>query len=470
MVKYGRGLRVILIDSDVSNTDVLSRRLRAQGYSVEVANDAALGATRALASPPSAVICNLWMPGISGVQICRLLNAEASTMDVPVILRGPDDEPRNRFWAQKAGATEYVAKGRMGELVRALERSIVDDDDNSFFTHLSGEEVEIRDRIAAHLDEALFASVVAAEVRALGSCGSFERLFDLFSQLVAQITPYRWLAVSTQPIPRLGLHASPSQFETCAAEARHLLKLSDDVSLVEVMDEDATSTPEGPPPYTSEILFGGFSFGTIALAPDKQGDHLNQTLVDLFGRELGGSLRMVNLVEESQRLASTDVLTGLYNRRALCIELDETLQQCRLRSISMALMLLDVDHFKRINDEHGHGGGDLVLSQLGTLLSGLGGIAGRWGGEEFVLIVRDVDDKSAMEFASNLRLAVEALDIVTGAAKINVTVSVGVAMFVPEDTSDSLVDRADRAMYHAKSSGRNQVCTDTTLARTSIAI
>lgn len=390
-------------------------------------------------------------------------------MDVPVILRGPDDEPRNRFWAQKAGATEYVAKGRMGELVRALERAIVDEDDNSFFTHLSGEEVEIRDRIAAHLDEALFASVVAAEVRALGSCGSFERLFDLFSQLVAQITPYRWLAVSTSPIPRLGLHASPSQFKSCLAEARSFLELSEDISLVEVMDEDATSTPEGPPPYSSDISFGGFSFGTIALAPDKEADHRDQTLVRLFGRELGGSLRMVNLVEESQRLASTDVLTGLYNRRALSIELDESLQHCRVRGRSMALMLLDVDHFKRINDEHGHGGGDLVLSRLGTLLSTLGGIAGRWGGEEFVLILRDVDEERAMAFASRLRRAVEELDIVTEDVKIKVTVSVGVAMFAPEDTIDSLVDRADRAMYHAKSSGRNQICLDTTLVDQSLA-
>ena len=189
--------RVLLIDQTDTTLAVLASRLRMQGYSVTECTTAAEGARHALSEPPRAVVADLWMPGISGVQLCRLLKAEPATTGVPVILRGPDGQ-RNRFWAERAGAAAYVVKGRMGDLVRSLSRAIADaPEPDTFFTHLSGDEADVRDRIAAHLDQALFESVIASEIRALGTCGAFDRLFDLFSQFVCQVTSYRWLAVAT---------------------------------------------------------------------------------------------------------------------------------------------------------------------------------------------------------------------------------------------------------------------------------
>src|SRR5436190_14644932 len=103
---------------------MLAERLRMQGYQVTAAAGPAEGAVTALSSPPSAIVADLWMPSISGVQLCRLLRAEPATADVPVILRGPTDDPRSRFWAERAGAAAYVVKGRMGELVRALGKAV----------------------------------------------------------------------------------------------------------------------------------------------------------------------------------------------------------------------------------------------------------------------------------------------------------------------------------------------------------
>ncbi len=94
-----------------------------QGYAVTVAPGPAEGAHLALSSPPTAVVADLWMPGISGVQLCRLLRAEPATENVPVVLRGPDGQ-RNRFWAERAGAAAYVVKGHMGDLVRTLSRAV----------------------------------------------------------------------------------------------------------------------------------------------------------------------------------------------------------------------------------------------------------------------------------------------------------------------------------------------------------
>src|SRR5262250_626252 len=115
------------------------------------------------------------MPSISGVQLCRLLRSEAGTSKVPVILRGQEGR-RNHFWAEQAGAFAYVVKGRMGELVRALRRAIDHRDaagDDDFFVVNSTEGLDVRERIATHLDAALFESVIASEVRRLGTCESF---------------------------------------------------------------------------------------------------------------------------------------------------------------------------------------------------------------------------------------------------------------------------------------------------------
>lgn len=197
--------RIILVDGS-DQREALAERLRAQGYVVDVVADAATGADHALSRPPAAVVADLWMPTISGVQLCRLLKSEPATMDVPMILRGESDEPRNRFWAERAGAHAYVARGRMGDLVRALGKAVEQTRNNGdgFFLQLSGGTLDIRDRIARHLDAALFDSVIAAEVRALASAGSFDRLFDQLAQFLSQVTRYRWLALSTTE--RLAIH------------------------------------------------------------------------------------------------------------------------------------------------------------------------------------------------------------------------------------------------------------------------
>jgi two-component system, cell cycle response regulator len=155
--------QIVLVDLDARRATTLAERLRMQGYLVRVANDAAEGAKMALAEPPHAVIAELWMPSISGVQLCRLLGAQPATENVPVILRGPESG-RNRFWAESAGAAAFVATGRMGDLVRELARAVSDQPDEvGFFTSFPSTGHDIRDHIAQHLDAALFESVITGE-------------------------------------------------------------------------------------------------------------------------------------------------------------------------------------------------------------------------------------------------------------------------------------------------------------------
>ena len=183
--------RVIVVDPCQATRETLGRRLSAQGYSVDEATDAADAADMALSCPPLAVVADLWMPGISGVQLCRLLKSEPATADLPVILRGEHDDPRSRFWAERAGAVAYVPKGRVGDLVRALAAAAATRPaEDAFFMQLGGSG-DVRDRIARSLDDALFESIIASEVRALASAGSLDRLFDLFSQFLSQVLRYR---------------------------------------------------------------------------------------------------------------------------------------------------------------------------------------------------------------------------------------------------------------------------------------
>lgn len=453
---------MLLIDPSDARREVLARRLRAQGCVVEESAEAAAGADAALASPPAAVIADLWMPSISGVQLCRLLRSEPATMDVPVILCGDDDEPRNRFWAERAGVAAYVVKGRTGELVRALDKAVATSDGaDGFFVQLSGGSIDIRDRIARHLDEALFESVIAAELRALASSGTFERLFDRLAQFMSQVTRYRWMALATPE--RTALHHHPSLRDRAQAEAAAALGLGEAPRLLGMEDEDAVAEADGPLALVLEVPFANAPVARFAMGPTFSAEADATQLARLVARELGGAVKMASLVEDSQRLAATDALTGLMNRRAFTSFMTGEIARSTRYDEPLSLLLLDIDHFKQINDRCSHASGDRVLAALGGLLPRLlrhCDRAARWGGEEFVVGLASTDRAGATEVAERLRHAIAALEVPDDAGeRMPVTASIGVATRSSGELLESLVARADRAMYTSKASGRNRVST-----------
>jgi two-component system cell cycle response regulator len=432
---------------------------------VTVAASPIEGASFALADPPAAVIADLWMPGISGVQLTRLLRAEVATERVPVILRGPEGDRQNRFWAERAGAAAYVGQGRMGELVRALATAIAVNPPpaESFMQVYGGEEFDLRNRIAAHLDTALFESVLAAEVRALSVCGNFARLLDLLCQFVSRVTSYRWLAVYTGEPERLGLHAHPAARARCEDEARKALKtiIGAQAVVLAVEDEDAYADPTGGAPILRDIRLGTEVIGTVALAPRETPHPKDSELVSIVARELAGPLRIAALMEESQRLATTDPLTGLMNRRAFTAAAVREVERASRYRSPLAVLMLDVDRFKLINDKRGHTSGDAVLAAIGKLLGTQLrklDFVGRWGGEEFTVALPSTDLEGGTIVAERIRSAIAAMTVKDARHEpVPVTASIGVASYQEGDTVDTLVDRADRAMYVAKTSGRDRV-------------
>jgi two-component system cell cycle response regulator len=455
--------RVLLIDPNDTGRALLAERLKLQGFAIHECGDGAEGAIRALEAPPAAVIADLSMPSISGVQLCRLLRSEPGTSRVPVILRGLEGR-RNHFWAEQAGAFAYVVKGRMGELVRALRRALERRslEEDEFFVMGSTEGLDVRDRIATHLDAALFESVIAAEVRQLGASESFDRLFDLLSQFLSQVTTYRWMAVLRNEPRRLGMHTNPVAHEPALKEALAALGVDESaLAMVTVEDDDAVADAQGPPAVAAPIQFGDRVIGALAMAPRAPAHPNDGVLVKTIARELGGPLRMATLVEESRFMATIDPLTGLLNRRAfLEWGAREANRSARYKD-PFCMLLLDVDHFKSINDQRGHAVGDAVLSALARLLTASirsCDVVARWGGEEFVVAVPSTPHEGAMHLAERIRKSVAELEVVDSSRnRVQVTASFGVAQLVGHESLEQLVDRADRAMYGAKSAGRNRV-------------
>jgi two-component system cell cycle response regulator len=304
--------------------------------------------------------------------------------------------------------------------------------------------------------------VIAAEVRRLGTSESFDRLFDLLSQFVSQVTTYRWMCVTRNEPLRLGLHASPELHEKALSEARAALTRADATPMMVIEDDDAVADEEGPPAIVEPIHFGEHLIGHFALAPRSASHPNDPMLVKTIALELGGALRMATLVEESRWLATTDTLTGLLNRRAFVDWGSREVKRSSRYGDPLSAILLDVDHFKQINDKRGHATGDVVLAAVAKLLVETlrsCDVVARWGGEEFVVALPSTPAAGAVQVAERLRKQLEDADILDSEGeRVPVTASFGVAQFTAGKSLEHLIDGADRAMYRAKSSGRNRVC------------
>lgn len=159
--------------------------------------------------------------------------------------------------------------------------------------------------------------------------------------------------------------------------------------------------------------------------------------------------------------ATLDSLTGLPNRRGFNLMADKTLKDAAREARPLSAMLLDLDHFKHLNDTRGHLAGDEVLVGFADDLRSClrqSDIVCRWGGEEFIILLKGSDSQSARRVAEKIRLLAEQHTYVFANEPLQVTVSIGLAELQPDDTLHSLIARADSALYRAKQNGRNQVC------------
>ncbi|MCP3869244.1 MAG: diguanylate cyclase [Gammaproteobacteria bacterium] len=183
--------------------------------------------------------------------------------------------------------------------------------------------------------------------------------------------------------------------------------------------------------------------------------------------------RIVEMEQESETLrqqvvdarsaAYRDGLTGLYNRLAFDKRIDEEISRCKRYGSALSLLLLDADHFKKVNDNYGHKAGDKVLQVIGMLMGQVtreSDFPARYGGEEFVILLPETDLEGSIRVAEKLRLAIEKKPFHSNDSRVTITISCGLSVFRKSDSIESLFERADKALYKAKETGRNRCCTE----------
>jgi two-component system, sensor histidine kinase LadS len=219
-------------------------------------------------------------------------------------------------------------------------------------------------------------------------------------------------------------------------------------------------------------VFGMLGVGTTALAVwGKIPFHSYTFHAGEFGLVIEATLLALALAnrmrehrdarDQAEQVARLDELTHLYNRRAFMELAIPYTDAAERHSRPLSLVMMDIDHFKSVNDRYGHKTGDLALVAIAELLkkhSRTSDIVARWGGEEFILLLPETDAQQAYNHAERLRLAIAEISIPIGEESISLTSSFGIAEHTAALSLDRMIDEADTQLYEAKRSGRNKVC------------
>lgn len=217
------------------------------------------------------------------------------------------------------------------------------------------------------------------------------------------------------------------------------------------------------------IVAGDQLLGLLAvyhLRNNRRFTERDSAMLDIVGRQTGIAVANARLFAETQRLATTDHVTGLFNRHHFFALAPRELERARRYHHSVALLIIDVDYFKAINDTYGHDAGDMVLRTIAERMRCElrdADILARFGGEEFIALLPETNLAGALRVAERLRAAIESSPASLQAHTIHITISIGCAALDSisgNDCLEMLIHRADRALYRAKAGGRNQVASD----------
>jgi len=189
----------------------------------------------------------------------------------------------------------------------------------------------------------------------------------------------------------------------------------------------------------------------------------SHTLHDELEKHRTATETLSKKLEESEARALVDALTNVLNRNAYNLKIGELVHEYKRYKEEWALLVLDIDHFKKFNDTYGHKTGDKVLKSVAATISNSIRVSDhifRYGGEEFVVILSRINKETTKNLSEKIRREVERDYLVDGDNELKVTMSIGATIITPEDTEASLFERADKALYQAKQNGRNQVLLD----------
>lgn len=448
--------RVLVVDDILSNVKLLEAKLSAEYFEVVTAYGGAEALTKIEEHEPDIVLLDVMMPGMDGFEVCRRIKQNSKSAHIPVVMVTALDQPSDRIAGLEAGADDFLTKPVDDAALLARVRSLV--------------------RLKMMTDE----------LRMRESTGQNMGLIDAADTLVEEAPAGRILIVDDRPETVAWFSAGLQPLNTVSAvdsfEEALVRVRGGDFDLIVVslgmrsfdglrLCSQLRSIPEGRNVPILVIVSEGDRRKLTQALEMGVNDYLTRPIdkneliarVRTQLRKKRYSDRLRQNVQLSLEMAITDQLTGLHNRRYMSRHLDTLIDNAKRSEKPIAFLIMDIDHFKSVNDTYGHDVGDEVLKEFASRVSAnIRGIdlACRYGGEEFVVVMPDTDMQLALTVAERLRGSVEKspFAISCSPGKLPITVSVGIAGSQGgKDTAQALLHRADQALYCAKREGRNRV-------------
>jgi len=446
---------VLIVDDVPTNVRLLEARLSAEYYDVLTAASGPEALAICQRGDVDIVLLDAVMPGMDGFEVCSRLKADSRTSHIPVLMVTALDQPSDRVRGLDVGADDFITKplddvqliARVKSLVRLKGLT-----DELRTRALAGQELAMEDAARA-LDSANVevGRILVIDVdrhqaeRVRAHLGADNRVDVLSNPADAA------LAVSGGDYELVLVSMSLGDFDplrVCSqmrtAEATRMLPI-----ILIAEEEDRPRVVRGLDLGVNDFI----------MRPIERNELLARVRTQIRRQRYAAELR--RSVSNTLALAITDELTSLYNRRYFERQLSLMLDKAQQQDRDMAVMLIDMDYFKAVNDLHGHDTGDAVLREFADRLRrNIRGVdlACRFGGEEFVVLMPDTDCRQAQEIAERIRQAVSERRFNAAGSPLHVTMSAGVAFNeFDTDTPDILLKRADLALYRAKREGRNRV-------------
>ncbi len=447
--------RVLVVDDIPANVRLLESRLQAEYFDVRTALCGRDALEIAENERVDLVLLDVMMPDMTGFEVCAALKANQRTANVPVVMVTSLDNSDDRVKALECGADDFLTKPVSHVAMLSRVKSLLR-------LKMVTDELELR--------------ASALESVGLGSVSVFADT----AKITGRILVIDDRDNSTRAIRK----ALPAPFEVMiVADPAEATTIAEEGDFDLIMVSAALKTGDGLRLCTQIKTIDALRQTPVVLITDAEQSELVMRALELGvndyiirpidPNELRARVRtqlrrklyqerLRNTVSSAVELAVTDPLTGLHNRRYLDAHLASAVTRAVTTQKPVCVLVFDIDHFKGINDTHGHDAGDDVLTDFAERMRrGVRGIdlVARYGGEEFMLVMPETDSEFARQVAERLRSDVEKVPFTTrSGAQIPVTVSIGLAEWRGvSDTAEALVKRADDALYSAKRSGRNRV-------------
>ena len=448
--------RVLLADHFAPNLSLLDARLTAEYLDVLTASTGAEAMAICARGDCDIVLLDLTMPGMDGLDVCRRLKRDPQTYHIPVIMVTTHGQAENRILSLEAGADDVLSRpideATLIARIRSLTRLKVVLDELRMRAVTSAS-LGISDPVlAAMRDDVGSASILLVEDRAAAASAIRTALGSRFT-IEVESDPQEALFKGVEGdydlfVVSLGLQGHDG-LRLCS-QFRSLERTRHAPILIIADPEDRVRILRGLDLGINDYL----------LRPVDRSELVARTQTQLRRKRYADRLRAN--VEATMNMAVVDTLTGLSNRRFFDTNFPALVEQAARRGRPLSLMILDIDHFKRVNDTHGHDAGDQILKAFSARVRRVvrsSDLICRLGGEEFAVIMPETDLEIATKVAERVRGSVER-DMFTYApdlAPIRVTSSIGLAERGSLSNPEALLRAADLALYDSKGSGRNRV-------------